>query len=513
MAETLLLAGLALFVTGTLYCMREARDTDGAPGAFLLPLASLSWVRTQWDRVRWAALCRLAGVALLVVGAAMLVLRQPEVLENPRQLFAASAPQELAGSRRLDLTSYVSAEEAIRVAIREDANPELSGRVLGQDFLPERVQLVDGVLSIRQGEGFFPDMEVRILFHEDPLPVSARTTFRVRPEAEQPPEIHLSRRERGSAYPETTIIRSGYRMEMQLAPLGDQLTGFLQLILPDEKRSFLSGDFNAYTSNLRYRDGRVDIAHDHPDTLEHVARSYLEGRFSSGTIRSLEFADTRMESIRGSGRTMARLELDGGHVEERELVLDRTDVGWVVRPGASRSRVLKAGDEEIGEDAREAMDTIAFADLELFRGERLTLIRQEGDPRTGVLHQMDEERVYLQARVEGSTLELQVPREELAGVLLPDGEQRILEEVARAQAEREERASEAQGVSEDATEQVRDWEALEGSRVRIHTVEGRTRSGTLVEVRDELLTLEVRAGAGTMRYFFHPDEIESLEVE
>ena len=512
MAETLLFAGLALFLTGTLYCMREARDTDGAPAAFLLPLASLSWVRSQWERVWWAAIVRVAGVALVLVGLGMMVVRQPEVLEDPRYLFISPEPEELAGSRRLDLTSYVSAEEAIRVAIREDDNPDLSGRVLGRNFIPDRVQLVDGVLSIRQGGGFFPDLEVRIRFHDDPLPITERTSFRVRPEAEEPPEIHLSYRPRGQPYPETTIIRGGYRMELQLAPLGDELSGFLQLILPDAERSFLSGDFNAYTSNLRYRDGRVDISHNHPDTLEYVARQYLEGRFSRGTIRALDFSDTRLEAIRGSGRTMARLELDGGHLEERELVLDRTDVGWVVRPGAARSRILEAGEGDAAE-AEEGRETITFDDLEAFRGEQLTVIRAEGDPRTGLLRQLDEQRLYLEARVEGSTLELEVERDDVAGVVLPDGEQRVLEEVARAEVDREERATEETLVSEDAAEEVRDWEELEGARVRIHTVEGRTRSGTLVEVRDDLLTLEVRAGAGTMQYFFRPDEIETLEVE
>lgn len=521
MAGVLLVLGLALFCAGTLFCMRSARDRGDSPVVFLLPFASLPLVREHWSELWWAAFSRLAGVALLLLGVGILLIRDPLILEHPGRVFSSAFQEELAGSRRVDLTSYVSAEEAIRVAIREDRNPELSGRVHGREFAYDRVQIVDGVISIRQGSGFLPELEVRILLPEDPLPIRQRTSFFVRPGDEGPPEVHLSWREPGAAFPETEIIRGGYRMEIQLAPLDSgQLSGFLQLILPDAERSFLSGDFNAFTHNLRYQAGRVDISHDHPDTLEYVADEFLRSRFPSGVVRDMTFSGTRMDSIRGTGMTRVQIQLDDGRIEEREITLDRADIGWVVRPGAMETRVVRSG-EGNGREPDEApaydrdVETIRFGDLDRYRGERVTVMRHDRDPRSGVVRGLGDDGLYLEAQVGDSTLEFHVTKEELAALVLQDETQVVLEETMREVTEQEEAfAREETGEpSAQVRDDVEEYRELEGREVRIRSVEGRTRSGRLVKVSDDLLTLEVRVGAGRMEYFFRPDEIESLEVQ
>ncbi len=521
MAGILLVTGLTLFCAGTLFCMRSARDNGFSPVVFLLPFASLSLVRERWSELWWAAFARLAGVALLLLGIGILLIRDPLILEHPGRIFAGGFQEELAGSRRVDLTSYVSAEEAIRVAIREDSDPELSGRIHGRQFSYDRVQIVDGVMSIRQGSGFLPELEVRILFPDDPLPVRERTSLFVRPGDENPPEVHLSWREPRAAFPETEIIRGGYRMEMQLAPLDSgQLSGFLQLILPDAERSFLSGDFNAFTHNLRYRAGRVDISHDHPDTLEHVAEEFLRGRFPAGAVREMTFSGTRMDSIRGTGKTRVQLQLDDGRIEERVVTLDRADIGWVVRPGAMETRLVRSGD---GNDRRPGeadthegdVQTIRFDELDRYRGERVTVMRHDRDPRTGVIQGIRDDGLYLEAQVADSTLEFHVTRQELAAVVLQDETQLVLEETMRRVTEQEEEFAreEAGEPSVEVRDEMEEYRKLEGREVRIRSTEGRTRSGRLIRVSDDLLTLEVRVGAGSMEYFFRPDEIESLEVQ
>src|SRR5690606_24646107 len=132
------------------------------------------------------------GVALLLLGAGLMVARDPLLLSQPGRLFGAATAPVMAGSQRAELNTYVGSEEAILLAIRNDANPHLTGRVNNRDFRYDRVELVDGVLSVQQGEGFIPELEVRILLPENPLPLRERRTFYVRPGDEQAPEVHLS---------------------------------------------------------------------------------------------------------------------------------------------------------------------------------------------------------------------------------------------------------------------------------------------------------------------------------
>ncbi|MCH8543246.1 MAG: hypothetical protein LAT61_06740 [Alcanivorax sp.] len=551
MTQVMLIIGLTLLLLGTFGLMRDIAAKGRSALVFLLPLAGLRHVQENWADVWWAALMRVFGVALMLLGLGLAVARDPLLMQEPQRLFSVTATGQggvLAGSQRAELNAFVSSEEAIRIAIRNDDDPRLSGNINGRAFRYDRVELINGVFSAQQGEGFIPDLEVRIMLRENPMPITQRRTLLVRPGDENPPEIHLSWREQGSDLPETQIIREGYRMELHLAPLDhNQLTGFLQLILPDTRRSFLSGDFSAYTNRLRYVNNQVDLTFDHPDTLNYLAREHLRSQFPEGMISHVEVLETRMQRREQIGSTRMRITLRNGRVEERLLRLERSSVGWAMRPGATEITVVQAGEQgdlrlitsaprrKDGEgDTRPASPpppiTLPFTDFGQYTGRQVELLRTDGSRQSGILRTVDGDRLMLETTVGSGSLTYAVSSRELVMLQLTDGQQIFAEghapqdqQQARKQAaptpasEDAQDAGEAsaatagQVVPEVVSDELRRYKALTGRQVRISGQDGRVRTGVLRSVDERQLTLEVPVGSGALEYYYRLEEIANLE--
>lgn len=542
MIEATLIAGLTLVLLGTLALMRDIAGRGRSPLWFLLPLVGLRYVQEHFTEVWWAALMRVLGVALVLIGLGLALVRDPLLLQSPQRLFSGEhTVPVLAGSQRADLNTFVSSEDAIRIAIRNDGNPRLSGNLNGQPFVYDRVELVNGVLTAQQGEGFISDLSVRIMLHEDPLPITQRRTLLVRPDDPAPPEIHVSWRAPGSDLPETRIIRSGYRMELQLAPLDThRLTGFLQLILPDTRRSFLSGDFTAHTNRLRYVDGRVDVTFDHVDTLNYLVREHLQGQFPEGTIREIRILETRMLRRESAATSRARIVLLNGRIEERTLQLTRAEVGWSVRPGRGEVTVIEEGEQgglrRVDSTPRPAPTESAgppppitqpFQALDQYQGRQVRMTRTDGSRQTGIIRGMSRERLLLETTVGSGTLSYAVGADEVRMLELSDGQRIYIEGHGPAAAtasdagvadqmtdERVDLAAEPDAAEEsvaDDAEVALPFSDFIGRQVRVQGRDGRQRTGVVTDVSASQLTLEVPVGSGTLEYYYRHEEIADLE--
>jgi|SRR5690554_278254 len=551
MVSTLLIIGLTLFLMGTVMLAMDAQHRSRSSLMFALPLAGSSYIRQFWADVWFAAVLRITGIALLVVAVAVLVARDPLLLEQPRRLFATGSASEMLGSKQAELNTFANSQEAVLLAIRADANPMLSGRLRGQPFKYSHARLVEGVFSVQQGEGFIPEAEVRILLGLDAATVGQeRQTFYVRPADDHPPELQITWRDEQDGTPQTKIIRSGYQMELQLSRSdGQTLIGFLQIILPDPERSYLSGKLAVRTNNLRFVNDRVDLTYDHPDTLEYVGRQYLEMQFPENTVSSIRFDGTRLLMSENGGVSVATVALVNGRVEERTLQFDRADIGWAVQPGSMKSRVLQeAADRQLrlvmpGSTAQRgqvevevpAPVTLEFAELETLNGQQVVVHQADGRMREGILRGIRRQRLLLESSVASGTAEFTLAEQELNYLVLATGQQVFLagrdvievpNSSPRSQAEPS--ATVAQGsakepeatVSTEATdssdeaqaaaEKLAQYTALVGREVTINSSDTRTRTGILSAVTKRELTLSVRVGGGSLEYFYAPADIVSL---
>ena len=535
MAELLIIIGVSTIIVTTLGLMSEASHRGHSALFFIIPLASLGQVQQGWESYRWWALARVAGVLTAAVGAALFVMAH-SVAAPPSAALSGQSGQVQRGSQMATTTTFVTSEEAA-LAVVAGQGKALSGRIHGRTFHYDRVALIDGVLTASQGGGFLPDLEVRALIGWKPEDITERKNLLVTPSEVNPPVVHVSWKPEDKDYPETQIFKGGYRMELALAPLGaGQLSGSLVLVVPDSYKSFLSGDFTAYTNHLRYRNGSVDLYFDHEDTLAYVAREYLETQFPEGALESVTPRQVVLRRAESSGQVTAQVLLTNGAEEERSVRLEKSDVGWSVEPGSMVTREIRGpveggmtltvpGQQEaVGSASALEPITMSFPELLGFVDRAVVLEMTSGRKIDGILRKVSVKRLWIEINVGSGVVERSFPKDELQSLVLGNG-QKVIVERNNAAGNDENRSA---AVSPDSTggqtaisnvdstqsndPRIEEFQAMLGQSVTVTADEGPSRTGLLQTVESDHITLSVPMGSGNMEYFYDLNSIRSIEA-
>lgn len=536
MAELLIIVGVSALIITTLGLMHEAGSRGHSSLFFLVPLVSLGQVQSHWEYYRWWALGRVAAVLTTAVGIGLFVVTGGSLAGDvSAQPVSSQSGQVLRGEKKASSTAFVSSEESALLVVAGQGK-RLTGRLHGETFRYDRVALIDGVLTLSQGEGFLADLEVRVLLGWNPEDITERRTLIVGPSDEDGPVVHLSWKPENQDYPETRIFDGGYRMELALAPLDTgQLSGSLVLVMPDSFKSYLTGDFTAHTNHLRYRNGQVDLYFDHEDTLAHVAEEFLRTQFPEGAVSTIEARHVTLRRTENSGQVMAVVELSNGAVQERTVRLEKSDVGWAVVAGSMETRVTTAAKEgglelvtpsaeKPAESERAAPEPITqtFPELVAYENQSVVLETTGGRTLEGVLRKVGGDRLWLVMNVGSGNVERSVGADELKFLTLSSGQKVVLtaSEGDQPEAVEVEPAEPAAAPSHTAetvpAEQTpaasSELKALVGKNVTIEANEGPRRTGILQAVADDHLTLSVPLGAGNMEYFYDIDSIRHIEA-
>lgn len=258
MDALLILAGLLLLLSALVWIVILAFETGPLWGwGSLLPPVALVFVLRHWRKARKAVV--LAGLACvpLVVGLAQLAARDPERVSAILSLQWLQPPPR--------------AEEALRIDLRGELN--------GQPFTPQQAELIDGVLTLREGQDFYARRELTIRLRQ-----LSRDGLRldVLPEdGGRLPQIEISWLLPEQDLPEARQILRGYSLHLDLKPEPpNRLVGDFHLVLPARYKTTLSGTLELYTDRLRYRAGRLDTRFDSLETLSKVVEDYLQRRFA-----------------------------------------------------------------------------------------------------------------------------------------------------------------------------------------------------------------------------------------
>ncbi|GLU38555.1 MFS transporter [Pseudomonas sp. NBRC 100443] len=306
MDTLLILGGLLLILAGYawLVMLAFARGPLWGLACLLPPLAPVFLAR-HWGFARKALFLGALGCIPLVVGLAMLASRDSARLEAILSLqWLRSEP--------------VAAPE-LDIALR--------GELDGQAFAPQQAELIDGVLSLREGQDFYAHREVRIRLAAQP---HGPLRLDVLPDDRGPrPVVEVSWLAPGADLPEAVRLERGYSLHLDLRPEApNRLRGDFHLVLPTQYRTTLSGRIELYTDRLRYRDGQVDTRFDSADTLAYVLRDYLQRRFPG---RQLELPASRLEPLGPIMQVPLDFRLDG-EAQHLDLELARSaNRGWAVR--------------------------------------------------------------------------------------------------------------------------------------------------------------------------------------
>jgi len=121
------------------------------------------------------------------------------------------------------------------------------GMINGEEFLSVSAAIPRGILTIRDGKDFFPDHAVKIfLFLKKDESVEGRKFNVSRKTGVGVPHVHMQWKPGGKDVPETKIFTKDYVMLLEFGKKGKSgLPGKVYLCLPDDKKSFVAGSFNA----------------------------------------------------------------------------------------------------------------------------------------------------------------------------------------------------------------------------------------------------------------------------
>jgi Tfp pilus assembly protein PilF len=121
------------------------------------------------------------------------------------------------------------------------------GMINGDTFVSKTAEFANGILTIRDGEDFFPDHAVMVfLFLKKDETPEGKTYSISRTSGFGSPHIHMKWKPENSKVPKTKIFTKDYSMRLNLGTIKNgKLPGKIYLCLPDKMKSVVAGSFTA----------------------------------------------------------------------------------------------------------------------------------------------------------------------------------------------------------------------------------------------------------------------------
>ncbi|AYC33325.1 MFS transporter [Pseudomonas cavernae] len=340
MDALLILGGLLLILTGLVWLVMLAFGTSLLWGlGSLLPPLTLAYVLRHWRTARKAVVLAGLGCIPLVVGLTLL---------------ASHDSQRLAAILSLNwLKPEVQAPAELAIQLRGELN--------GQPFAPQQGELIDGTLSLREGQDFFARREISIRL---PQPVKGAVQVDVLPQDRgQLPDVQVSWLLPEQELPEARRLSHGYTLHLNLKPQApNKLVGDFHLVLPPQFKTTLSGRVELFSDRLRYVDGKVDTHYDSRDTLSYVIEDYLQRRFATRAVQLVSLPPVNLPADSLDLQVEARID---GQPQRLPLLLQKSTArGWRVKgdqypllaPVTSEQATSKSMPEAINPTASRPLD-------------------------------------------------------------------------------------------------------------------------------------------------------------
>lgn len=522
MTAFLWIFGLVVVGLTTRWLLEHSAKRGVAGWRLIIPFMASAYIREYWEDVRWVALARIAGATFVLMGVGVALAKHPVLLSQPWLLWQVNE-QSASGNTQVDVERYLMAQKQVIQATKLKRDRTLSGQINGRPFYYTRASLVNNMLDVRQGSEFFPELEVRVMLDIDPRGIESRQEFYIKPSDKNPPEVFVTWRNDDGGI-QTRIVKREYSLQLALAPRAKgRLSATMQLILPGEPLSYLSGDFVLETNHLRYKGDDVDITFDHTDTLEYVALQYLNGLYSRKAVQQVEIQSSQMNLHQKSGTAIATVLLSDNQLEEHRLELERMDFGWQVKPGSNKVTVLRQGGEALKASAAPEPIYITLEDLPLYYGERVVLTRVDGGKEEAIMRGLGRRGLLVEEKISAGSVEFHIDPDSITQITLRNGQPLLWkkdqeQETGLALQENDQPAAAKPKVAEKPEEPELDelsdfaqFADLKGHQVKVVAKDGKERVGRLDGLATNQLTLTVSMGAGAVQFFYKPEDVESVE--
>lgn len=304
MEALLILGGLLLIFAGLIWLISQAFSTSLLWGlGSLLPPLTLAFVFSHWRTARKALILSCLGVIPLIVGLSLLASRDAERLEA---IFSLGW---------------------LPTQVQPDLAMGVRGKLNGRRFAPQQGEVINGVLTLREGQGFFARQEVTIRLRQ-PSEGALRVDVLPEDDAGALPEVEIAWLSHEQELPETRRLDRGYTLHLDLQPVApNKLRGSFHLVLPPQYETSLTGVIELYTDRLRYLGGDVDRRHDSRDTVAYVIEDYLKRRHANRNVALHSMPPVTLPADELEVEVQAQVK---GELQTFTLRLKKSEQGWYV---------------------------------------------------------------------------------------------------------------------------------------------------------------------------------------
>jgi hypothetical protein len=428
METTLLLAGGALFLVCTLLFLRYAfANTVGwGVAGLLFPPSAILFYAVAWKKLKALALVHLASLVLFVLVAMMWVRANPFALDDTGLAWLRNlwAPAFAESPMNVEKEKFVS-ERELQPYLQGRIHP--AGQMLGEPVNFVRTTLLNNVLRFKSDENVFARMEVAIPLEGISLK-PGENLLEYTPESTDNPPVHITYYPEGQQTPEVKVYSHRFWLELMLSVKdGPLYSGYVKLRLPDRQRSFVAGEFRAYTRDLRFEDDVVDRFFDSNATIEYVAEQWMVNKLGNVLERVTGFRDTFFQTVleHPTGRTDVIVRLVDGTEHTLKIGLLKGSEGWVVESGPSpeliqalRTLRSKPAGAISRQPVRERVKVVDPSSLDHLIGKTVVISTFDGKQRSGTISEVDQHNVTLMSPVDGGSMGILVKRREITEVKL-----------------------------------------------------------------------------------------------
>ena len=429
--ETLLL-GLALAVFGatTINCIRLAfgESTGWGLACTVFPLSWLPFYGTRWDTLKAQGI--LHGVSLIAVLLfASLFIRNNPFLFDQHTL--STVRDYVAPAFAQSPLSLASAKFASNYDIEQNVGSKGIGygRYRGIEYRFEQVVFSGGMLRFKQRETG-SSLEVAIELPANEVEDSGSLVLDITPDAGYFPLVHVLQYNPQSALPKVHSFERGYWLELSLDRVSDyRFQGEILLKLPDGRKGFLAGDFNASSKDVLWELGEVVRSYDSNDTIEYIAEQYLINNLGTALHQVIDFNDTYFQTNleASTAHTDVNLAMVDGSEHDIRIELFKHGNEWVVERSPVRELISALQTIQIAppasikkEPVMAIVETYSEKDLDELIGRNVELITHDGKIREGRVDAVDRYNVSLVFHLDAGEMAMMVRRREVKEVRVKD---------------------------------------------------------------------------------------------
>lgn len=432
MGVAVLISGLSILLVanGVYLLMAYRRAPLWAWSSFFVPPLALIYYSLYWHRSWHLFAMHFVGLVLTVMGLTLVARGSPEHFSSLGLTDVQSALAPASLNRPIDtgVQQFAGHRQVKHYIGRIDGLT--GGQLFGEKVHVQQVELIDGVLRFKKGQGLFPQKELAIFLGITEYDVEDRWELNINPTMENPPIIHVSQYHARGGELSTRVYDSGYWLELVLSDRREnQLSGFVRLLLPGENgedKDFIAGNFEAYTNQLRYHKDEVNRFYDSNDTIEYVASEHLAVRFKKA-VKDVVYLDTHYLAHASipSAETLAQLTLSDGSVHAIPLALFKGERGWTV--DTSSTDDLTAAIQLLTEEPPAAglpenlaieEDVYQGAQYEQLVGKRIKVTSKRGKIREGRLTGIESSQLVLHRPMDNGFMDIYMPKRQVEQIVV-----------------------------------------------------------------------------------------------